>query len=47
MVSEIHWKVEPKKVIVLYAKALISIIVHGLKYGGTREILSEATTTMW
>ena len=45
--SEIRWKAEPKRVIVPYAKAFIPNIVHGLEYGGTREILSEATTTMW
>ncbi len=45
--SGVHWKVEPQRVIVPYAKYFLMTMVTFLKYHETREILWEATATMW
>ena len=45
--SGIHWNVEPKKVKVLYAKCVHTVIVIELEYLGTREIPWEPAATMW
>ncbi len=45
--SGVRWKAEPQRVIVPYAKYSPIIMVTFLKYHETREILWEATATMW
>ena len=46
MTNKMSWKARPKKVIVLYVKVIVFIIVEIPKYYETREISYESTATM-